>query len=61
MDIIIKNLYSDNKLKTVTKITPHNMQKLLKISTHEAHFMCNSEFYEQLDGVAMGSPFGPVC
>ena len=22
--------------------------------------MCNSQFYEQIDGVAMGSPLGPL-
>ena len=42
------------------KITLNNMQKLLKICTQEAHFMCNSEFYDQIDGVAMGSPLGPL-
>ena len=40
--LIIKDLYCDNKLKTVTKITGNNMQKQLKICTQEAHFMCNS-------------------
>ena len=37
MYIIIKDLYSDNKLKTITKITQNNTQKLLKICTLEAH------------------------
>ena len=36
------------------------MHKLLKIGTQESHFMCNNEFYEQIDGVAMGSPLGPL-
>ena len=36
------------------------MQKLLKICTQESHFMCNSEFYEQLDGVVVCSPLGPL-
>ena len=58
IDIIIKDLYNDNKLKTVVKITQNNMQKLLKICTQESHFMCNNEFYEQIYGVAMGSPLG---
>ena len=34
IDIIIKDMHSDNKLKTVTKIIRNNMQKLLKICTY---------------------------
>ena len=48
------------KFKTVAKITQNNMQKLLKICTQESYFMCNNEFYVQIDGVAMGSPLGPL-
>ena len=58
IDIIIKDLYNDNKLKTIMKITQNNMQKLLKICTQESHFICNNESYEQIDGVAIGSPLG---
>ena len=58
IDIIINDLYSDNKLKTVMMIARNNMQELLKVCTQEAHFKCNSEFYEQIDGVAMGSLLG---
>ena len=55
-------MYNDklHKLKTIAKITQNNMQKLLKICTQESHFMCNNEFYEQIDGVAMGLPLGPL-
>ena len=27
---------------------------------HQTHFLFSSKFYNQLDGVAMGSPLGPV-
>ena len=60
INIILKDLFSDNKLKNVTKITQNKIQKLLKICTQEDHFMCNSEFYEQIDGEAMGSPPRPL-
>ena len=36
------------------------MQRLVKICTQEAHFMCTSELYEKIDGVVMGSPLGPL-
>ena len=46
IDIIIKDLYNENKLKTIVKITQNNMQKLLKICTQKSHFIYNNEFYE---------------
>ena len=54
IDIIIRDLYLDNKLKNVTKISENSMRKLLKICTQEAHFMFNNEFYEQI------TPLGPL-
>ena len=33
IDIIIKDLCNDNKLKTIVKITQNNVQKLLKLCT----------------------------
>ena len=34
--------------------------KLFQFATSEAHFYFNGEIYEQVDGVAMGSPLAPV-
>ena len=34
--------------------------KLLKFATCETHFSFNGKFYDQVDGVAMESPLGPV-
>ena len=36
------------------------MKKLLLICTKEMHFSFNGKMYQQIDGVAMGSPLGPV-
>ena len=36
------------------------MKKLLTSCTKNVHFSFNSEIYIQIDGVAMGSPLGPV-
>ena len=36
------------------------MKKLLYLCTKNAHFTLNSKTYVQIDGVAMGSPLGPV-
>ncbi|XP_065671956.1 uncharacterized protein LOC136089796 [Hydra vulgaris] len=35
-------------------------KKLLQISTSGSHFLFNGKFYDQLDGVAMGSPLAPI-
>ena len=36
------------------------MKKLLLLCTKNEHFTFNNETYQQIDGVAMGSPLGPV-
>ena len=36
------------------------MEELLYLFTKNAHFTLNSKTYVQVDGVAMGSPYGPV-
>ena len=34
--------------------------KLLSISVKNCHFIFNGKIYQQIDGVAMGSPLGPL-
>jgi hypothetical protein len=36
------------------------MRKLLIFCTQESHFQFNGVYYDQIDGVAMGSPLGPL-
>ena len=36
------------------------MRELLYLCTKNAHFTLNNKTYLQVDGVAMGSPLGPV-
>ena len=36
------------------------MKELLLLCTKNIHFTFNNEIYQQCDGVAMGSPLGPV-
>ena len=33
---------------------------MFKFATCETHFLFNGKFYDQIDGVAMGSPLAPV-
>ena len=34
--------------------------KLLSLSVKNCHFIFNGHIYQQVDGVAMGSPLGPL-
>ena len=36
------------------------MKFLLEISTKDANFIFNNKIFSQVDGIAMGSPVGPV-
>ena len=41
-------------------ITQKELKKLFLFATSQTHFIFNSKFYNQIDGVAMGSPLAPV-
>ena len=58
IDIIIKRIIEDHEITTI--FTKSEMKKLLTLCTKNVHFSFNNEIYIQLDGVAMGSPLGPV-
>ena len=40
--------------------TRAQFRKLLSLAVKNCHFIFNGHFYEQMDGVAMGSPLGPL-
>ena len=42
------------------KITRQELKKLFEFATSGTHFLFDSSYYDQIDGVAMGSPLGPV-
>ena len=41
-------------------LTKSDLVELLKLATKDQLFQYNGELYEQKDGVAMGSPLGPL-
>ena len=45
---------------TAFKISKADLKKLFQFATPGTHFMSEGKFYDQIDGVAMGSPLGPV-
>ena len=58
IDIIIKSIYDKKEINT--DIPKKEMRELLYLCTKNAHFTLNNKTYLQVDGVAMGSPLGPV-
>ena len=41
-------------------VTKKELKKLFLFATSQTHFIFNSKFYNQIDGVAMGSPLARV-
>ena len=54
-DIILGKIYIKNK-KYFHGLTKEELEKLLKVCTQESHFQFNEQYYDQIDGVSMGSP-----
>ena len=57
IDIAINLLFNHNHSINITK---KELKKFFLFATSQTHFIFNSKFYNQIDGVAMGSPFAPV-
>ena len=58
INIIIKRIYDKNEINT--NIPKQEIKELLHLCPKNAHFTLNSKAYVQVEGVAMGSPLGPV-
>ena len=58
INLILNKVYRDKRIRT--KLKREQLKKLLEICTKEMHFSYNGTIYQQIDGVAMGSPLGPV-
>ena len=57
IDIAINLIFNHNPNLNITK---KELKKLFLFATSQTHFIFNSKFYNQFDGVAMGSPLAPV-
>ena len=57
IDIAINLIFNHNPNVNITK---KELKKLFLFATSQTHFIFNSKFYNQIDGVAMGSPLVPV-
>ena len=57
IDIAINLIFNHNPN---LKITEKELKKLFIFATSQTHFIFNSKFYNQIDGVAMGCSLAPV-
>ncbi len=59
IEIILNRIYNTNT-KFFHNMDRDELKKLLIICTQQSHFQFDGQFYDQIDGVAMGSPLGPL-
>ena len=57
IDIAVKLLLDNDPNIGMSK---EELRKLFEFATSKSHFLFNDEIFDQVDGVAMGSPLGPV-
>ena len=58
INICLDKLYANtDKVNNITRI---NLKKLITLASKENHFMFDGKFFDQTDGVSMGSPLGPI-
>ena len=57
IDIAVDLIFKHNPEFSITK---PDLKKLFLFATAETHFLFNGKCYDQIDGVAMRSPLGPV-
>ena len=57
IDLAVEKIF-DNKPNL--NISKTDLKKLFQFATAETHFLFQNTFYDQIDGVAMGSPLAPL-
>ena len=58
IDICCNGLFKENR--TVAGMNKSEFKKVMEYATKEMMFLHNGEYYQQVEGVAMGSPLGPI-
>ena len=58
ISIFIKRIFEDLEITTI--FIKSEMKKVLTSCTKNVHFLFNNEIYIQIEGLALGSPLGPV-
>ena len=59
IDIILGHAFPKGKI-FFEGLTKNELKSLLVTCTQKSHFQFDGKFYDQIDGVAVGSPLGPL-
>ena len=59
IEIILDSIYTKN-VTFFHNLKRIDLKNLLVVCTQKSHFQFNGEYYDQVDGVSMGSPLGPL-
>ena len=54
----VQKLFEDKNF--IDGLSKDSLREMLTVTMTEAFILCDDEYYEQHDGVAMGSPLGPT-
>jgi hypothetical protein len=62
INYIVKKAFADNWFNDVynLNLSEDHLVKLLEIATKDQLFQFDGQLFKQVDGVAMGSPLGPL-
>ena len=60
IDIIKTKLENDKNLKSRTSMSIDHITSLLEYCLNSTYFVFKGQYYEQLEGAAMGSPLSPI-
>ena len=60
LNIIRNRLENDQQLQQRTSMSVSHITNLLEYCLRSTYFVFQGEYYEQLDGAAMGSPLSPI-
>ena len=58
VNICVEQLFKDTS--EINNLNKKQFENLLNLATKESFFLFNGKYYQQIDGVAMGSPLGPT-
>ena len=59
-DVIFFKWCCDQSLEERSIFSPKQITKLVEVCLKTTYFVYNSEYFEQLEGAAMGSPVSPI-
>ena len=57
INLAVELIFKNNPEIKIKKV---ELKKLFLFATAQTHFMFNDKIYDQIDGVAMGSPLAPI-